>query len=724
MKIILNVIRRSLRPLVKFLFRVEVVGQDNAKSVGAKTLIVANHVSTLDGFFLFLFLADIPTFAVTPVTARTPWIRLFLRFVKTIELDPLSPHAIKSVIRILNNGDQALIFPEGRVTTSGSLMKIYEGPAMMAVLSDATILPVGIEGLQYSRFSMLGRRVRQRWFPPVTITYLEPRKINLAEELQGHERRAKASAAMSHIMREIAYENAFEPVTFYHAVVNAMHRHGPKREIIADSTGANLTYRQLLLRAGVLAQFIAKSTQRDDCVGIMLPSTAAAIVTLTAAQSCGRTTAMMNFTAGIRGLIIACETASIKIVITSRTFITQAELGAEASAIEAITQVIYLEDLREMVSISHKIKAAISAFIPLSSYRFRHKDRNPDNDCVILFTSGSEGIPKGVVLTHANIIANRAQVQTLIALTHEDTVLNVLPMFHAFGLLGGTLIPLFDGAKIYCYPSPLHYRVIPELSYQLGATCLFGTNTFLSGYAKYGHPYDFHKLRFVIAGAEKLTEQTRTTWAEKFGIRIYEGYGATEASPVITVNTPMGCKPDTVGQLLAKMDYYLEPVEGIHSGGRLVVRGPNVMRGYLFHGGDGERYPPSTDYGHGWYDTGDIVTVDDDGFIAIVGRLKRFAKIGGEMVSLSQTEEIAIAAWPDIAHAAVALPSTRKGEQIVLLSEFEQCDRRQLIQMAKELGIPELSLPKRVIYCEQIPLLGSGKVDYPALRELAENLTG
>ena len=342
---------------------------------------------------------------------------------------------------------------------------------------------------------------------------------------------------------------------------------------------------------------------------------------------------------------------------------------------------------------------------------------------MVLFTSGSEGIPKGVVLTHSNVIANRAQVQALLALTHDDVVLNVLPMFHAFGLLGGVLVPLLDGAKIYCYPSPLHYRVIPELSYQLGATCLFGTNTFLAGYAKHGHPYDFHKMRFVIAGAEKLTAETRQLWAEKYGIRIFEGYGATEASPVVAVNTPMGSKPDSVGQLLAKMEYYLEPVEGIPTGGRLIVRGPNIMRGYLFHGGDGDYYPPSTAYGQGWYDTGDIVTVDDDEYVSIVGRQKRFAKIGGEMVPLQQTEDIANLVWPDHTHAAVTLADTRKGEQIILISEFIGCERAALIPAAKELGVPELSIPKGVIYHETIPLLGSGKIDYPALRNLAKDLS-
>jgi len=722
MKIFTTPIRWIARVIVKRLFRVRVTGLENFMNADERTLIVANHVSRLDGLFLYLFLPPALTFAIEPATAKSRWVRPFLVFVDSLELDPLSPHALKGMIKVLKRGNKAVIFPESRATATGSLMKIYAGPPMMADLADADILPVGIEGLQYSHFSLLQGLVRRKWFPPVNIVCLEPRKITLPEALQGKARRAKAAAAMQRIMREIAYENAYQPITLYQAIVDAMNRHGPNRLIIEDSTDAKLTYRQLLLRADVLGGFIAAETEARDCVGIMLPSTAAAIVTLTAVQSRGRTAAMLNFTAGVRGLVIACETANVKIVYTSRAFITGAGLEDEAAALEEQFKVVYLEDLLPRDSLLKKFQAAIAAYAPNLVYHLRQRNRDPHAVCIILFTSGSEGIPKGVLLTHSNFLANRAQVQTLIDLTHRDVVLNVLPTFHAFGLLGGVLLPLLDGAKIYCYPSPLHYRIVPELSYQIGATCLFGTNTFLAGYAKHGHPYDFHKMRYVIAGAEKLTTETRRTWAEKFGVRIFEGYGATEASPVIAVNTPMGNKPDSVGQLLAKMEYYLEPVDGIASGGRLVVRGPNIMLGYLFHGADGDHYPPSTDGGKGWYDTGDIVTVDDDEYISIVGRQKRFAKIGGEMISLLQSEELAQFAWPDTVHAAAALPDARKGEQIVMVTEYGSGERSDLVAAAKELGVPELAIPRRVVHCEAIPLLGSGKLDYPALRELAKEL--
>ncbi|HCU91168.1 MAG TPA: acyl-[ACP]--phospholipid O-acyltransferase [Gammaproteobacteria bacterium] len=708
--------------LVGRLFRVRVIGADNIKSARGRTLIVANHVSHFDALILYLFLPQPLVFALAPSTVSYFWVRPFLPFIDWIVMDPLNPYALKGMAKAIKRGDKMVAFPEGRITGTGSLMKIYEGSAMLADNTDANVLPIGIEGLQYSRFSMLKHLIRIQSFPRVKITCLAPRKLLLSRNLQGHERRTKATTALLHIMREVAYECAYEPVTLFQAIIDAMQRHGPNRLIIEDSTKAKLSYRQLLLRADIVGQFIAADTKPKDCVGIMLPSTAASIVVLTAAQSRGRRAAMLNFTAGKRGLRIAVETAKVAVVYTSRKFVSEVGLEDIVRELKGLTKVVYLEDLRECISFMNKLRGLIAAYLPNSTYRLHHRTRDPQDDSVILFTSGSEGSPKGVVLTHSNLIANRAQVQTLLALTHDDVVLNVLPMFHAFGLLGGVLAPLLDGAKIYCYPSPLHYRFIPELSYQLGATCLFGTNTFLAGYAKHCHPYDFHKMRFVIAGAEKLTADTRRLWADKCGIRVYEGYGATEASPVIAVNTPMGNKPNSVGQLLAKMEYYLEPVEGIPTGGRLIVRGPNIMRGYLLHDGGGDYFPPSTRCGQGWYDTGDIVIIDDDEFVTIIGRQKRFAKIGGEMVPLAQSEDIANLAWPEHTHAAVTLPDIRKGEQIILFSEFNRCDHRDLVTAAKELGIPKLCIPKQVIYRATIPLLGSGKVDYPRLSELARKL--
>ena len=335
------------------------------------------------------------------------------------------------------------------------------------------------------------------------------------------------------------------------------------------------------------------------------------------------------------------------------------------------------------------------------------------NPAVILFTSGSEGTPKGVVLSHANIQANRFQISASIDFGRHDILFNALPIFHSFGLTGGMILPFLLGTRVFFYPSPLHFRIIPELVYDTSSTILFGTDTFLAKYAQFAHPYDFYSVRYVFAGAEKLRDETRQIWSEKFGVRILEGYGTTEAAPILSLNTPMLYKKGTVGKLLPGIHYRLEPVEGIEEGGRLWVSGPNIMLGYLLDKHPGELVMPPD----GWYDTGDVVSVDDDGFITIRGRAKRFAKIGGEMISLTSVEEAVSHLWPGFVHAVLNLPDERKGEQLLLITTYPEADRRLIIEFFKKEGMSELSIPKRVKIIKSMPLLGSGKVDYVTLKE-------
>jgi len=302
----------------------------------------------------------------------------------------------------------------------------------------------------------------------------------------------------------------------------------------------------------------------------------------------------------------------------------------------------------------------------------------------------------------------------------QDVILNALPLFHSFGLTAGTILPLLYGMKTFFYPSPLHYRIVPEIAYDINATIMFGTNTFLAGYARFAHPYDFNSLRYVFAGAEKLKDETRRAWEDKFGVRIFECYGATETSPGLTTNTAMGNKPGSVGRLLPAIDYRLEDVPGIADGGRLHVRGPNVMRGYLLHGQPGVLVPPKSSCGDGWYDTGDIVGIDAEGFITIRGRAKRFAKIAGEMVSLTAVEALASKVWPTAQHAVVTLPDALKGEQLVLVTNQADAARGALLEHAKKDGIGEINVPKKFLVVKQVPLLGTGKTDYSTALLLAQ----
>jgi acyl-[acyl-carrier-protein]-phospholipid O-acyltransferase/long-chain-fatty-acid--[acyl-carrier-protein] ligase len=229
----------------------------------------------------------------------------------------------------------------------------------------------------------------------------------------------------------------------------------------------------------------------------------------------------------------------------------------------------------------------------------------------------------------------------------------------------GVVLPLVSGVRIYLYPSPLHYRTVAELIYGVNATIMFGTDTFLNGYARVAHPYDFRSLRYILAGAEPVKEATRRIYMEKFGLRILEGYGVTETAPALALNTPMFNKFGTVGRVLPGMEARLEKVEGVEEGGRLFVRGPNVMLGYLRVERPGQLEPPN----EGWHDTGDIVTIDEQGFVTIKGRAKRFAKIGGEMISLAAVETLASELWPDAASAVVAVPDARKGERLILIPQ-------------------------------------------------------
>ena len=420
---------------------------------------------------------------------------------------------------------------------------------------------------------------------------------------------------------------------------------------------------------------------------------------------------MLNHTAGIDGVLSACRTAGLRRVITSRRFVELAKLAALAEGLAGEVELIWLEDVREKLGVIDKLYGAIA--LRFAAPLHRRLGSSLSDPAAVLFTSGSEGAPKGVVLSHANLLANRRQIAARVDFSPADLALNALPMFHSFGLTVGFLLPLLSGVRVFLYPSPLHYRIVPEIAYATGATILFGTDTFLAGYARRANPYDFYALRYVFAGAEPVREETREIWSERFGKRILEGYGVTECSPVIAVNTPMHYRAGTVGRFLPLVEHRLEPVPGIADGGRLMVRGPNVMAGYL-RGSDIEE-PPD-----GWYDTGDIVTVDGDGFVAIVGRVKRFAKLGGEMVSLAAAERIAETAVPEIRHAVVALPDPRRGEKLILVTEAHGFDRTRLLEAARQLGLPEIAVPREVIEIDHMPLLGTGKTDYAAVTRLAE----
>jgi acyl-[acyl-carrier-protein]-phospholipid O-acyltransferase/long-chain-fatty-acid--[acyl-carrier-protein] ligase len=686
-------------------FRLEVTGLDNIAKAGHNAIIALNHVSFLDPPLALSILPKRPVFAIDVTMSRNWWIQPFLKFARTMALDPLKPFSLRAIINAVKAGDMLVIFPEGRITVTGSLMKVYDGAALIADKSDAMVVPVRIEGPEMTIFSRLKRsQVRRRLFPKITVTILEPVQLKIDPELKGRKRRQAAGSALYTVMSDLIFRTSPTDRTIVEALIEAAKHHGPGWLAIEDPVRGQMSYRRLLQATSILGRKLMPYALEGHALGVMLPTSNAAAITLFAIMSAARVPALINFTAGAANVLAACRAAQIDTVVTSRAFVEKGRLENLIAQVQAQVRIVYLEDVGKTIGIADKLRGFFSWKKPLIA-------RKPDDWAAILFTSGSEGSPKGVVLSHRNMLANVAQAAARIDFGREDKLFNVLPVFHSFGLTAGTVLPLVSGVPTYLYPSPLHYRTVPELVYWTCATALFGTDTFLNGYARVANPYDFRSLRYVLAGAEPVREATRRIYLEKFGLRILEGYGVTECSPVMALNTPMFNKFGSVGRLLPGMEAKLEKVEGVEEGGRLYVKGPNVMLGYLRAEKPGVlEVPPE-----GWHDTGDIVTIDEQDFIAIKGRAKRFAKVGGEMVSLAAVEMLAAELWPDSITAVSAIPDPRKGERLIMVTDKHGATRSEFIAYARSKHASELMLPGEVVVLDKLPMLGSGKVDQLAI---------
>ncbi|WP_428032701.1 acyl-[ACP]--phospholipid O-acyltransferase [Ancylobacter sp.] len=703
-----QVMRDLIKLVFRLLFRVEVTGAEHLKAAGPGSVIAINHVSFLDAPLIMALLDNDPVFAVDRAIAEAWWVKPFLSLVRAFPLDPTKPMATRDLIRQVQQGEQLVIFPEGRITVTGSIMKIYDGSALIADKADAPVVPVRIEGLEQTYFSRLdGHQTRKRLFPKVRVTILPPRKLKVDRELFGRKRRRAAGAALYDVMSDLVFETSHTNVTVYQAVEDAAVRLGMGRIVLEDPLGTILSYRKLLLGAKILGAKLAAQSEPGEKVGVLLPNAAGIAVVLMGLSRHGRVPVMLNYTAGATNLVTACKAAEVKLVVASRAFIEKARLEAEVAELEKHVRVLMSEDIRASVTTPDKIRAMLPLPAPTPAH--------PDEPAFVLFTSGSEGTPKGVVLSHRNILTNVAQVAARIDFSPADIMFNVLPVFHSFGLTGGLVLPMVSGLKTYLYPSPLHYRIIPELVYATNATAIVGTDTFLMGYARTANPYDFRSLRFVVAGAEPVKAETRRVWMEKFGHRILEGYGVTECAPVLAVNTPMFNRVGTVGRMLPGIQHRLETMAGIEEGGRLQVSGPNVMLGYLRAEAPGVIEPPE----QGWYDTGDIVAFDEEGFVAIRGRVKRFAKIAGEMISLAAIDTMVATLRPDAEHVAVAVPDARRGERIILMTTAPDLTRAALQAHGRERGVTELMIPAEILRMDELPLLGSGKVDFTKARSIA-----
>ncbi|MAJ16857.1 MAG: AMP-dependent synthetase [Opitutia bacterium TMED67] len=702
------------RIFARVLFGFKIHNADALKATGP-VLLVPNHASWFDWWIVGMCLQEDWKFVVSSTRAESHWIFKFVmrnRF--TFPIDNASPFAIKEMSNFLKSGGRLVLFAEGRLTETGSLMKLFEGTGFLLEKTNAKIITCyqrNAHRLPYSKHPGW-----KKIFPRLTIHFGEPQSTP-----QSLSNRFDAREAYTQWLREQLMELQFRiemklgPQDLLTAIAS-MGRARPKSIVLEDVTGQRLNHRMVMVGSEVLSRkFQNLLSPEIERVGLLLPNVNATPITLLALWRLGKVPAILNYSSGVSIMQTCSDLAGVKQIITSQAFLEKAGIDIQPMKKNGI-EFIYLEEVRKKISVSTKLSILMKHKCRLGKSQFHITQ---DKTAVVLFTSGSEGIPKGVELTHKNILSNLRQLLVMVDILDTDSIFNCLPMFHSFGLVVGTLLPLCRGLRTTIFPSPLQYRVIPTAVYNSNSTIFLSTNTFLNGYAKKAHPYDFRNVRYLLAGAEKIQQATSDTWARKFGIRITEAYGVTECSPGISANTKADNRFGSVGRILPDMKWKLEPVDGVKDAGRLFVKGPNVMKGYL-----NKEANEAFQSLNGWYDTGDIVKVDEDGYFWIKGRAKRFAKISGEMVSLTAVEDALAGAFPnhgeDCEIAVIAITDEDKGEKLIAVTNEPNLTTSEIRNAVADAGLINLCTPREIHVLKEIPKLGTGKLNHREAQRLVE----
>jgi acyl-[acyl-carrier-protein]-phospholipid O-acyltransferase/long-chain-fatty-acid--[acyl-carrier-protein] ligase len=711
-----------LRWLTRLLYGFRAYNTDSLNAAGP-VLLLPNHVSWWDWVFIGVCLDDDWRFVTSSTAAEISWFhhRIMINR-RTFPVDMNSPYAVKRIAEYLQGGGRLVLFPEGRLSRTGALMKLFDGTGFLMFKTRPKVVTAYIRGAQRLPFSP--NPGWKQWFPRVSVHFSDLLTPPRFEHESATAARVRLTAWLRDRMvaKRFEVEMEFGPATLPDAIFE-MARLRPKEVALQDVTLQKVTRRRLLVGADVLAgRWEALLGATDRRVGVLLPNINVTPVVLLSLWAAGKVPTILNYSMGAAVLTACAKLAGLKQIITSKAFLDRAGLDVESLKADGL-QMVYLEDVRRGISSAQKFVAALRGSVRISG---RPCSARPGETAVVLFTSGSEGTPKGVELTHRNLLANIRQMLSVIDLMDTDRFFNALPLFHSFGLTVGLLLPLVQGVYVLLYPSPLHYRVVPSALYNLDCTVFFGTNTFLAGYARKAHPYDFRTLRYLFAGAEKVQEATAALWMRKFGVRILEGYGATECGPCLTVNVPLSLHHGSAGRFLPGIDYRLEAAEGVEQSqdhsprsnvGRLFVRGPNVMRGYL----NPEANQSFRALG-GWYDTGDIVRVDSNGFVFIMGRLKRFAKVSGEMVSLAAIEDALAGAFPQFglkfAVAVIAKPDHAKGDKLIAVTNEPRLSLDQIREAIRAQGHNNLMVPREIKVVHELPHLGTGKINHRELEKL------
>ena len=731
-----SLVRFFIARLMAARYRLQVIGLDHMPAQGG-VLMLGNHISWIDWAMVQMASPRPVRFVMERVIYERWWLKWFLDFFGVVPISRASSgHALRRVTELINRGEVVCVFPEGTLSKNAQLAEFRRGFERAAEGANGVILPFYLRGLWGSRFSNASEKLkasrRDGRARDVIVAFGSTLPItSSAQQVKQAVFELSVSSWAEHVQTLPTLPAAW--------LATAKRRLGTP--VVFDAAGGTaFTNRRLIAAVLIFARALRKRCPEQN-LGILLPASSAGVIANLAGWLAGKTVVNLNYTASPQALRAALDTAGIRNVVSARRFLRKLEQrGIDAETLLAGVQLHAMEDIRAGVGkVQSLAMLAVAIGLPAWLLRAQYCHRvHPEDTAAILFSSGSEGAPKGVELTHRNILANVRQIADVLNTETDDLMLSNLPLFHAFGLTATTALPLLEGIPMVCHPDPTDALGNAKAIARYKATVLCSTSTFLRLYVKHRrvHPLMLDSLRIVVAGAERLSLDVRDAFAVKFGKRIYEGYGATETTPVASVNVPdaieignwkvqTGSKPGTVGMPLPGTSFRVvdpDTLAPMPTGedGLILIGGVQVMKGYL---NDPERTAAAVVEldGQRWYKTGDKGHLDADGFLTIVDRYSRFAKLGGEMVSLGAVEDQVrrTLGRPELELCAVALPDAKKGERVVLLLAAD-LDPDNLRAALLDAGVNRLLLPAAVVEVDGVPKLGSGKTDFAAARRLAQ----
>jgi acyl-[acyl-carrier-protein]-phospholipid O-acyltransferase/long-chain-fatty-acid--[acyl-carrier-protein] ligase len=608
------VLRPILKILTRILFRVQLQGYEHYRSAfdqlaGQRVLIIANHTSLLDGLLLALYFEGRLTFAVNTQIANMWWVRFFLSYVDFITLDTGRPFALRGLVHLLRQGKRVVIFPEGRITLTGTLMKVYPGAVLLADHADARILPVSIDGAQYSMLSRLEGSIRRRWFPRIRITVHPIQGLDLDEALHGRARRDVATRKLARIMEQLVYSGRQQWPDLVSALFGARRLAGGTSLALEDMDRQPLTFNQMLEQAILLADHVRQQVPAGKPLALMLPNTTAAVLAVLAAIFARRPILLLDSDWSPERIIAVCELAGVNKIYSAQRYLQT--VSWPLSAIQAPLELIPLEQIRDRVMFFGRLWARTRRRLYTLRYRSGMDTQGHGGDIACLLpVESSHGHVDIIAYSHRGLLAKCRQVISRLDIGPHDVVMNAWPLSSPHGLVSGLFLPLLNGAQVMCYPSPYHYRIVPEMAYGVGATVLLANTKTLAGYRQFAHPYDFYATRFAFVAGPVPDGQQASDWLERFGVRLFGSLGSAAAGSVLALNTPLFHRVGSAGRLLPGLKHRLEE-QNAAGVGRLWVQGPGLMAGQWRHQQLHKALQPDSD----WLDTGLYVRIDDDGYL-------------------------------------------------------------------------------------------------------------